>query len=298
LSLGSDLRKHRRERRMTQAALAALSGLSAPTVRLLERTRGTLASWDAALAALGLAVAGRNLPAGATLGQRLAALRRRRGFSQRGAAALAGVTPPTVLALERHGKGRLEILERLLIRLGAGAYLAPAGDVPAFYTHAGNASVCHAWETPQAFLARLYPVFGRFDLDPCSPRRARPPVKARMHYTPDDDGLALPWHGVVFVNPPYGRQLPAWIAKARGEVDQGNARMVVALIPARTDTHYWHRHVAGKADVYFLKGRLRFQDALAAAPFPSAVVVWGADAATLAGLDAAFPDAWRSPRAR
>lgn len=72
--------------------------------------------------------------------------------------------------------------------------------------------------------------------------------------------------------------------------------MVVALIPARTDTRYWHEHIAAKADVYFLKGRLRFQNASQCAPFPSAVVIWGADEATIARLDAAFPDAWKSSK--
>jgi DNA N-6-adenine-methyltransferase (Dam) len=106
--------------------------------------------------------------------------------------------------------------------------------------------------------------------------------------------LSLPWHGIVFVNPPYGRELPAWIAKAHGEVENGNARLVVALISARTDTHYWHDHVAEKAHVYFLRGRLRFGDGGQSAPFPSALAVWGADGATLARLDAAFPDAWKT----
>ena len=99
--------------------------------------------------------------------------------------------------------------------------------------------------------------------------------------------------GVVFVNPPYGRHLPAWIAKARAEVEHGNARVVIALIPARTDTSYWHQHRT-QADVYFLKGRLRFGDNSQSAPFPSALAIWGADAATLAKLDAAFPDAWKT----
>lgn len=290
--LGSELRKHRRERRITQAELASRAGIALKTVRLLERTRGHLTSWNAALAALGLAVIGRNLPAAATLGQSIAALRRSRGFSQRALAELAEVTQPTVLAIERHGTGRLETLSRILARLGAGAYLAPSGERKAFYSHAGNASTHHGWETPPELLASLYTVFKRFDLDPCSPRRTRPPVKARMHYTAEDDGLSLPWHGTVFVNPPYGRQLPAWIAKAHAEVEHGNARLVVALIPARTDTNYWHRHVAGHADVFFLKGRLRFGKNGQSAPFPSALAVWGADAATIAKLDAAFPEAW------
>jgi phage N-6-adenine-methyltransferase len=281
---------------MTQAQLADAAGLSVPTIRLLERGCGHLASWDAALSALRLEVTGRNLPAAGTLGASVAALRRRRGLSQRRLAELGDVTPPTIVALERHGRGRLETLNRILIRLGAGASLSPVDHKRAFFTHAGNASVHHGWETPPDLLAALYSVFGRFDLDPCSPRRSRPPVKARTHFTADDDGLSLPWHGDVFVNPPYGRQIATWIAKACDEVAIGNARIVVALIPARTDTQYWHQHVAGKADITFLKGRLRFGDGDRPAPFPSALAIWGADSATLDRLDAAFPDAWKATR--
>jgi phage N-6-adenine-methyltransferase len=295
-ALGRELKKHRRDRRLTQAQLATKAALAIKTVRLLEKTRGTLASWTIAITALGLTITARNLPPGATLGQSLATLRRRRGLSQRALARLAGVTPPTILAIERYGKGRLETLNRILHRLGAGATLTATGGTASFYTHAGNASVCQAWETPPEFLAVLYKVFKRFDLDPCSPRRTRPPVKARSYFTAEDDGLSLPWHGVVFVNPPYGRQLADWIAKARREVEHGNARVVVALIPARTDTQYWHEHVATSADVYFLKGRLRFGEGSQSAPFPSALAIWGADAAILDKLDAAFPDSWKARR--
>ena len=281
---------------MTQEELAEIAGLSRPTVRLLERTHGNLTSWNVVLRALALEVAGRNLPAGETLGRSIAALRRARGLTQRGLAELVGVTQPTILALERYGRGRLEILDRVLGRLGAGAYLIARGEKKSFFTHAGNASTHQGWETPSEILEALYAVFGKFDLDPCSPRRSRPPVRARMHYTAEDDGLTLPWHGVVFVNPPYGRELPRWVAKARAEVERKTARVVVALIPARTDTHYWHEHIAGKADVYFLRGRLRFgtNGQNQSAPFPSALAIWGADLATVEKLDAAFPDAWKT----
>jgi len=86
------------------------------------------------------------------------------------------------------------------------------------------------------------------------------------------------------------------VAKARSEVEQKIAKVVVALIPARTDTHYWHEHVAGKADVYFLRGRLCFgtNGQKQSAPFPSALVIWGADTSMVEKLDAAFPDAWRT----
>ena len=217
-------------------------------------------------------------------------------LTQRSLAEFIGVTQPTILALERHGRGRLEILDRVLGRLGAGAYLIASGEKKAFFTHAGNASTHHGWETPTAILETLYAVFGKFDLDPCSPRRTRPPVRAKVHYTAEDDGLSLPWHGVVFVNPPYGRELPRWVAKARSEVERKSAKVVVALIPARTDTHYWHDHIAGKADVYFLRGRLRFgaDGQSQSAPFPSAIAIWGANPVMVEKLDAAFPDAWKT----
>ena len=72
----------------------------------------------------------------------------------------------------------------------------------------------------------------------------------------------------MFVNPPYGKQLAQWIAKAHAEVEQRKARLVVALIPARTDTTYWQHHVSGRACVHFLNGRLRFVKNGLSAPFP------------------------------
>jgi phage N-6-adenine-methyltransferase len=292
--LGPDLRRGRRARHLTQAQLAAAAGLTAKTVGLLEQGRGNLGSFRAVLDQLDLDLVGRNLPAGATWGRRLAVLRRRRGLAQRELAELVGVTRPSLMALERHERGRLATLERVLVSLGAGAYLAPRGQPRAFYTHAGNASTHHAWETPAGLLAALRSVFGRFDLDPCASRKSRTRVPARVHLMPEDDGLSVPWRGTVFVNPPYGRTLPRWVAKARREVEAAHARAVVALLPARPDTAYWHADVAGKAVVYFLRGRLRFGAGGNSAPFPSALVVWGAWPEALAGLDAALPDAWRT----
>lgn len=292
--LGPDLRRHRKAVRLIQAELAQKTDLSVPTVRLLEDGRGNLDSFRAVLDHLDLELSGRNLPGGASLGERLATLRRRRGLSQRELAGMADVSHPTVIALERREEGRLSTLERVLVLLGAGAYLAPRGQAKAFYTHAGNASTHQAWETPAPLLEALHTVFGRFDLDPCAPRRSRTRVKARLHLTDEDDGLSVAWHGVVFVNPPYGRGLAVWVAKARREVEEGRAQAVVALLPARPDTAYWHDHVAGRAVVYFLRGRLRFGDGVQSAPFPSALAVWGAGPETLSALDVALFGAWRA----
>src|SRR3954466_16374207 len=150
------------------------------------------------------------------------------------------------------------------------------------------------WETPPELLESLHGVFGRFDLDPCAARRSRGRVRARVHLTPEDDGLSVAWHGIVFINPPYGRGLAAWVAKAHREVEEGRARTVVALLPARPDTAYWHNHVAGHAAVYFLRGRLRFGAGEQGAPFPSALAVWGAGTETLTALDVVLIGAWRA----
>jgi phage N-6-adenine-methyltransferase len=204
------------------------------------------------------------------------------------------VSQPTLIELERHATGRLQTLDQVLTILGAGAYLAPIGSTKPFYVHAGNSSTSEHWETPQELLEQLYSVFGVFDLDPCSPTSncRTAPVRAKAHYTEDDDGLSLPWFGTVFMNPPYGRSLSRWTAKAKAEVEQGNAEVVVALLPARPDTCYWHQDVAGSASIFFLKGRLKFGNTEQVAPFPSCLVVWGGSDEVITAIQAVLPEAW------
>jgi phage N-6-adenine-methyltransferase len=124
------------------------------------------------------------------------------------------------------------------------------------------------WSTPPELFARLDARFA-FTLDPCATAdNARCP----RWYTKVDDGLRQEWAGRVFVNPPYGRAIAAWVEKA-WEAAQTTAEVVVCLVPARTDTAWWHRWCA-RGEVEFLPGRLRFGGATCGAPFPSAVVVF------------------------
>ena len=278
----------------TQVQLAEAAGIGVAAVRNLEQGRGTLTSWSAALAALGHELRGRSLVVG-PIGTTLAALRKRRGVSQRALARMLGISRTTLAVLEADGPGRLETLEIYGATVGAGLYLAPIGATAGFFTGAGNSSVHHGWETPPELVAALESVFGRFDLDPCAAsadaNRAR--VKARVRLTVSDNGLTVPWRGRVFVNPPYGRQLGPWVAKCAEESARG--AVVVGLVPARTDTRWWHMQIAGAADVFMLRGRLRFGDGAMPAPFPSAIVVWGASATQVAQLGVALPGAWHVP---
>ena len=77
----------------------------------------------------------------------------------------------------------------------------------------------------------------------------------------------------MFVNPPYGRDIKKWIKKGYEE-SQKDKTTVVMLIPARTDTSYWHEYCMKASQIFFVKGRLKFGGATSGAPFPSAVVVF------------------------
>ena len=141
-------------------------------------------------------------------------------------------------------------------------------------------AVFHGWHTPPELFSSLEGIVGSFDLDPCTPDDCSGPVRARIKFRAADDGLSREWFGKVYMNPPYGRQIRSWIAKARAEASRGVS--VVGLIPARTDTAWWHDHIADVADIVFLKGRLAFGDGKAPAPFPSALALWGFESSVTA----------------
>ena len=97
-------------------------------------------------------------------------------------------------------------------------------------------------------------------------------AKCIQFFTPDMDGLAQPWEGVCWMNPPYGREIGKWVEKAYRSAKEAGAT-VVCLLPARVDTRWWHDFCA-KGEVHFVKGRLKFGGAKDSAPFPNAVVVF------------------------
>ena len=137
-------------------------------------------------------------------------------------------------------------------------------------------SATDLWETPQEFFDALNSEF-HFELDVCAlPSNA----KCAKYYTPKTDGLAQPWNGVCWCNPPYGRQIGLWVQRASEAAKLGNT--VVMLIPARTDTKWFHKYIYMKqnVEIRFVPGRLKFERAAGArnsAPFPSMVVVFRPD---------------------
>lgn len=128
------------------------------------------------------------------------------------------------------------------------------------------------WSTPQEFFDRLNDEF-HFTLDPCSTDEN---AKCKKHYTREQDGLSQDWTGeTVYCNPPYGREMPKWIQKCYEHYIGGGT--VVMLIPARTDTKAFHEFINGKAEIRFIRGRLKFGNSKNSAPFPSMVVVYNGE---------------------
>ncbi|HHT98456.1 MAG TPA: adenine methyltransferase [Acholeplasma sp.] len=137
------------------------------------------------------------------------------------------------------------------------------------------------WETPQDLFNSLNDEF-HFTLDPCSTHENH---KCDKYYTQEDDGLSKDWAGeTVFCNPPYGRSIGKWVEKCYKESLKGST--VVMLIPSRTDTKWFHKYIYNKAEIRFLKGRLKFINRalpswneqgnykLSPAPFPSMIVIF------------------------
>jgi len=167
---------------------------------------------------------------------------------------------------ERHGENLTagDIREVVQERIGNGPKMSMA-------VHYSSESP--EWYTPPEIIERAVAALGVIDLDPCSNSRTDPRIPALNHFTAEEDGLTLLWFGRVYMNPPYGREIVAWVDKLATEYESGRVEHAIALVPARTDTAWFRRLPAYL--VCFVSGRLSFSDHDNAAPFPSACLYLG-----------------------
>lgn len=126
-------------------------------------------------------------------------------------------------------------------------------------------------DTPVDFFAPIAEAVDGFDLDPSASETSD---LADRNVTKDEDGLSIPWHGDVWLNPPYS-EVADWLEYAKRQYEHGNADRIVSLVFARTGTRWWHDHAASADLRCLVKGRLTFGGAENSAPAPSAVLVWG-----------------------
>jgi phage N-6-adenine-methyltransferase len=124
------------------------------------------------------------------------------------------------------------------------------------------------YETPDSIFAPLNNEFG-FTVDVCATQENK---KVTQCYTKAENGLEKKWEGVCWCNPPYGREMPQWIRKAY-QTAQSGMGTVVMLIPARTNTTWWH-DLCMRGEIRFLKGRPKFNNGKHGLPFPLALVIF------------------------
>ena len=126
------------------------------------------------------------------------------------------------------------------------------------------------WATPQDFFDKLNDEF-HFTLDAAA---SSDNAKCANYFTEEQDGLVQSWGGhTVWCNPPYCRKTGLWVKKAYEE-HQRTGCTVVMLLPSRTDVRWFHDYILGKAEIRFIKGRLKFGGSKNSAPFPSIVVIY------------------------
>jgi phage N-6-adenine-methyltransferase len=128
------------------------------------------------------------------------------------------------------------------------------------------------WGTPINIIQDLEKRYGKFTLDVCASAEN---AKCERYFTKEQDGLKQSWQGeICWMNPPYGRtETGKWVEKADCECQTGNC-IVFAILPARTDTKWFHEHVYKKYSFALLKGRVKFVGAKHGAPFPSMIVIF------------------------
>ncbi|MEP7284387.1 MAG: DNA N-6-adenine-methyltransferase [Chloroflexota bacterium] len=140
------------------------------------------------------------------------------------------------------------------------------------------------WQTPQQLVSAAIATLGLIDLDPCANAKIGPVIPATTYYAAEDNSLARHWEGRVFLIPPYGRAIAAWVQKLVTEYETGDVTAAIALVPGRTDTLWWHRLAA--YPYCAIQGRVNFvrYDGKKARPtFGSAMVYLGPQLARFAG---------------
>lgn len=249
-----ELRRARRSAGWSQRTLATRIGVDAQTVKRLESGVGSVQTLVSAMAALDFALAG--LGPGKTLGDQLRGRRTRLGLSLSEAARRAGLARGTVMSLERGGGSVASLFHLLAAVAPAVRRRAPERS----YWGQGDKNDRDSRFTPPEFMAGIYEAFGAVDIDPCG--HPLSPVVAHRRILPSEggDGLTEDWSGrLAFVNPPFS-ELLRWLRRAHEQWQRRNVETVVCLVPVRTDSAWFHDTLSAAADLYLLRGRVRFLD--------------------------------------
>lgn len=228
---------------------------------------------------------------GRTIFDQLRAKRQKLRWSIAETARRADLNRATVAGLER-GEGSVASLQCLLTALAPKARRrAPERS----YWGQGDKEDRDSRFTPPDFMEIIYEAFGPVDLDPCAHRMSPVVAARRIILEEGGDGLIDEWSGkLAFVNPPFSAQL-LWLRRAYSQWLVGNVETIVCLVPARTDSAWFHETLAVDADIYLLQGRLKFLSTAGKAqptPFSLMLVTLGASDEQRARLAELTPGGW------
>ena len=189
-----------------------------------------------------------------------------------------GISEQAVRSLIKRGRiagakrvGRQWIIPSPVARINPARGPQPKSPAAQAVYYASGAT--SEWYTPPSFVALVVRVLGPIDLDPCSD--AEKSIPAKCHFTIEKDGLSRYWYEKVYMNPPYGDAIGQWVKHLCREYMAGRTREAIALVPARTDTHWFS--LFNDYPRCFLRGRLKFSNSETSAPFPSVAVYLGSN---------------------
>lgn len=289
----SDLKAARLSCGWTQKALADRIGVDAQVVKRLEKSVGSMRVLEAAMNALDFRLNG--LGTGSNLAAQLRARRIARGWSLELVANRSGLSRTTVAGLERGG-GSVASAVRLINTLAPSARRRARERT---YWSQDQAADRDARFTPPDFMATIYDSFGAVDLDPCGHPSSPVVARRRILLSEGGDGLTDDWDGrLAFVNPPYS-QLLKWLRRAFDQWRSGRVETVVCLVPVRTDSEWFHETLRPAADIYLLRGRVRFLNPKGAnhtTPFSLMLVVLGGSMEQMSSLSRLLPGFWLDNR--
>lgn len=258
-------------------------------IKRLEQGIGSVRTFVSVMAALDFRLTG--IGPGASLSEQIRRRRLKLGYSLERLAERTGLSRTTIAQLERGGGSVASLLSLMTVLAPKVRRRAPER---AFWGE-GEKEDRDSRFTPGDFMASIYVAFGAIDLDPCAHELS--PVIARRRILPSagGDGLAEPWMGdIVYVNPPCSKLL-VWLRRAHEQWLAGAAKMVICLVPVRTDSAWFQQVLSADADIYLLGGRVRFIDARGKGqhtPFSLMLLTLGANSAQRSRYSELVPGFW------
>jgi transcriptional regulator with XRE-family HTH domain len=223
-------------------------------IKRLEQGIGSVATLVAAMAALDFRLTG--VGSGKALHEQIRNRRQQRSLSLEQVAQQTGLSRTTIASLERGGGSAASLLKLLTVLAPHARRRAPERA----YWGQGDKEDRDSRFTPPEFMAGIYAAFGEVDLDPCGHRLSPVVAHRRILLSEGGDGLVDAWSGrLVFVNPPYSAMIK-WLRRAFEQWHAGNVETVVCLVPVRTDSAFFHETLHEAADIFLLRGRVKFLD--------------------------------------